>query len=220
MKYLTFSIILLFISIVATAQTNDPKAEAILNNLSEKAKEYKTIEASFTFTQIDKKADEKISQEGEVKVDGDKFMLVLGDYQIFNDGITTWTYDSDLDEATKDLTEDVRDPDSPSFSEMLTMWEDGFSYSFESEKTVGGIVYQIVNLYPTKDNDKPFHTAKLTIDKKKSEIVKIMLLGKDGIDYIYEISSFKVNAPLSESTFTIDLKALNIDEADVIDNTL
>lgn len=219
MRYLTFTILFLLISTFAIAQNNDPKAEAILNNLSEKAGTYTTIEASFTFTQHDKKADETSTQSGEIKVEGDKFMLVLGDYQIYNDGIITWTYDSDLNEATKDLTEDVRDPDSPSFSEMLTMWEEGFSYSFESEKTVGGITYQIVNLYPNKDNDKPFHTAKLTIDKKKVEIVKIMLLGKDGIDYIYEISDFKVNTTLSESTFTIDLKGLKIDDADVIDNT-
>lgn len=220
MKYLTITLALFLSSIFTFAQSNDPKAELILNNLSEKAEGYKTIEASFTFTQHDKKADETITQEGEVKVEGEKFMLILGDYQIYNDGLITWTYDSDLNEATKDLTEDVRDPDSPSFSEMLTMWETGFSYSFESEKTIGGISYQIVNLYPTKDNEKPFHTAKLTIDKKKSEIVKIMLLGKDGIDYIYEISNFKVNTPLSESTFTIDLKGLNIDAADIIDNTL
>jgi len=220
MRNLTFTILIFLISTLSIAQNNDPKAEAILNNLSEKANTYTTIEATFTFTQHDKKADETSTQNGEIKVEGDKFMLILGDYQIYNDGVITWTYDSDLNEATKDLTEDVRDPDSPSFSEMLTMWEEGFSYSFESEKTVGGITYQIVNLYPTKDNDKPFHTAKLTIDKKKVEIVKIMLLGKDGIDYIYDISDFKVNTTLSESTFTIDLEGLNVDDADVIDNTL
>ena len=220
MRNLTFTILIFLISTLSIAQNNDPKAEAILNNLSEKANTYTTIEATFTFTQHDKKADETSTQNGEIKVEGDKFMLILGDYQIYNDGVITWTYDSDLNEATKDLTEDVRDPDSPSFSEMLTMWEEGFSYSFESEKTVGGITYQIVNLYPTKDNDKPFHTAKLTIDKKEVEIVKIMLLGKDGIDYIYDISDFKVNTTLSESTFTIDLEGLNVDDADVIDNTL
>jgi outer membrane lipoprotein-sorting protein len=220
MKYFIITLIYLLIGFGTIAQTIDPKAEAILNKLSEKAKNYKTVEASFTFTQRDKKADETSTQKGEVKVEGEKYMLILGDYQIFNDGTLTWTYDSDLNEATKDYTEDVKDPDSPSFSEMLTMWENGFSYAFEEEKTVGGVTYQIVNLYPTKDNDKPFHTAKLTIDKKKSEIVKIILLGKDGIDYIYEITSFKVNTSLSASTFTIDLKALNIDDADVIDNTL
>ncbi len=39
--------------------------------------------------------------------------------------------------------------------------------AFEEEKTIGGITYQVINLYPTKDQDKPYHTAKITVDKKK-----------------------------------------------------
>lgn len=220
MKIIYSTLTLIFIAFVSIAQTNDPKAEAILNKLSAKAKTYTTVEAVFTFTQQDKKAEETVIQEGMVKVKDEKFMLVLGDFQIYNDGIITWTYDSDLGEATKDLTEEVRDPDSPSFSEMLTMWESGFSYQFEEEKTIGGITYQVINLYPIKGEDKPYHTAKLTINKQKEEVVKIMLLGKDGIDYIYELTDFKVNTPLDESTFTIDLKTLGLSDADIIDNTL
>ena len=125
-----------------------------------------------------------------------------------------------MNEATKDFTEDVRDPDSPTFSEMLTMWETGFSYQFDSESTINGITYQVINLFPTKGSDKPYHTAKITVNKNKEEIVKIMLLGKDGIDYIYDLTTFKVNVPLSEETFTPNLKALGLDDADIIDNTL
>lgn len=219
MKFFNLLLSFLFIASISYAQGNDPKAEAVLNKLSEKAKGYNSVEATFTFTQRDKKEDETSTQNGSVKVKGEKFMLILGDYQIYNDATITWTYDSDLGEATKDYTEDVRDPDSPTFSEMLTMWDEGFNYQFDSEKTVGGVTYQIINLFPTADNDKPYHTAKITIDKKKEEIVKIILLGKDGIDYTYEITDFKVNTNLPDATFTIDLKGLGINESDIIDNT-
>ena len=220
MKIIYSTLTFFFIAFISLAQTNDPKAEAILNKLSAKAKTYKTVEAVFTFTQQDKKAEETNIQEGFVKVKDEKYMLVLGDFQIYNDGIITWTYDSDLSEATKDLTEEVKDPDSPSFSEMLTMWESGFSYKFEEEKTIGGTTYQVINLYPIKGEDKPYHTAKLTINKQKEEVVKIMLLGKDGIDYIYELTEFKVNNPLPDATFTPDIKALGLSDSDIIDNTL
>lgn len=220
MKKLYSTITLVLFAFISFAQTNDPKAEAVLNKLSEKAKTYKTVEATFTFTQIDKKAEEESVQEGSVKVKDEKYVLILGDFQIYNDGTITWTYDSDLNEATKDFTEDVRDPDSPTFSEMLTMWETGFSYQFDSESTINGITYQVINLFPTKGSDKPYHTAKITVNKNKEEIVKIMLLGKDGIDYIYDLTTFKVNVPLSEETFTPNLKALGLDDADIIDNTL
>jgi outer membrane lipoprotein-sorting protein len=220
MKNIYSTIILVLFAFISFAQTNDPKAEAVLNKLSEKAKTYKTVEASFTFTQIDKKAEEESIQEGKVKVKDEKYVLILGDFQIYNDGTITWTYDSDLNEATKDFTEDVRDPDSPTFSEMLTMWETGFTYQFDSESTLNGVTYQVINLFPTKASDKPYHTAKITVNKNKEEIVKIMLLGKDGIDYIYDLTTFKVNVPLSEDTFTPNLKALGLDDADIIDNTL
>ena len=205
MKRIYISLLSLLFAFNTLSQTEkDKKAEEILNALSEKAKTYKTIEATFTFTQEDKKADDITTQEGEVKVKDEKFALILGDYQIYNDGNITWTFDSDINEATKDLTEDVQDPDSPTFSEMLTMWEKGFKYKFDSEETVNGKTYQVINLYPENTEEKTYHTAKITIDKAKQEIVKIILLGKDGINYIYEIKSFKVNSDLPDNTFTFD----------------
>ena len=220
MKIIPTTLTLFLIAFISFGQANDPKAEAVLSKLSAKAKTYNTVEAVFIFTQEDKREEEKTTQDGMVKVKGEKYMLVLGDFQIYNDGVITWTYDSDLNEASKDLTENVRDPDSPTFSEMLTMWETGFTYQFESENTIGGVTYQIINLFPTDREDKPYHTAKITIDKQKEEIVKIILLGKDGIDYMYELTEFKVNTTITDDTFTINLKELGVDDADVIDNTL
>lgn len=219
MKNIFTTLVILLLAFNTFSQTDkDKKAEEILNELSEKAKTYNTIAATFTFTQEDKKADDVTTQEGEVKVKDEKFSLILGDFQIYNDGNITWTFDSDLNEATKDLTEDVKDPDAPTFREMLTMWEKGFKYKFESEKTVDGKTYQVINLYPENSTEKTYHTAKLTIDKAKKEIVKIILLGKDGINYTYEIKTFKVNIDLPESTFTFDPKKHS--GCDVIDNVL
>jgi outer membrane lipoprotein-sorting protein len=219
MKKLFISLfILLFITNAFCQTEKDKKAEKILNALSEKAKTYKTIEAAFIFTQTDLKAGEETIQEGQVKAEGEKFALVLGDYQIYNDGNITWTFDADMNEATKDLTEDVRDPDSPTFNEMLTMWESGFKYKFDSEKTVNGKTYQVIDLYPENTEEKTYHTAKLTIDKAKQEIVKIILLGKDGINYAYEIKSFKVNTDIPENTFTFDPS--KHPDCEVIDNIM
>jgi outer membrane lipoprotein-sorting protein len=219
MKKVYITLLILIFTTNAFCQTdNDKKAEKILNALSEKAKGYKTIEATFIFTQTDLKAGEESIQEGEVKAEGEKFALILGDYQIYNDGVITWTFDADMNEATKDLTEDVRDPDSPSFSEMLTMWEKGFKYKFDSEATVNGKTYQVINLYPENTEEKTFHTAKLTIDKAKQEVVKVFLLGKDGINYAYEIKSFKVNIDLPENTFVFDPS--KHPDCEVIDNVM
>ena len=217
-KIFTTLLVLLISTSLFSQEPKDKKAEEILNKLSEKAKTYNTIEATFTFTQEDLKADDVSNQDGAVKVEGEKFALTLGDYQIFNDGTITWTFDSEMNEATKDLTEEVQDPDSPTFSEMLTMWEKGFKYKFDSEETIDGKVYQIINLYPEKGEEKTYHTAKLTIDKSKLEIYKIVLLGKDGINYTYTIKSFNVNIDFSSETFTFDPSKHS--GCEVIDNVL
>ena len=78
MKRIYISLLILLFAFNAFSQTDkDKKAEEILNALSEKAKTYKTIEATFTFTQEDKKADDRTTQEGEVKVKDEKFVLIL-----------------------------------------------------------------------------------------------------------------------------------------------
>jgi len=214
----TLLFFVLFVFTTFAQDSKDPKAEAILNSLSAKAKTYKSIEATFSIVQEDLQAEETTEQKGQVKVMGDKYALKLDNFEVYNNGEITWTFDSDMNEATRDLTEDVKDPDSPTFSEMLTLWENGYKYAFESEKTIDGVTYDIINLYPNKDNEKPYHTAKLTIDKNKNEIVKIILIGKDGVNYIYEINSFKVNETFPESTFTFD-KSKHPD-CDIIDNVM
>ena len=79
-KIILTSLSIFLIASFAFAQENDPKAEAVLNKLSAKAKTYTTMEADFSFTQNDKKADETSIQDGMVKVKGEKYMLVLGDF--------------------------------------------------------------------------------------------------------------------------------------------
>lgn len=219
MRKILLSFIFASLLINLPAQSDkDKKAEVVLNRLSEKAKTYQTIEASFVFIQNDRTADEKTTQNGKIKVDGEKFALELGGYEVYNDGEITWSFDEDMNEATRALTADVQDPDSPTFNEMLTLWETGYKYEFVEEKTVNGVVLQVINLYPDHENEKSYHTAKLTIDKKKEEIVKIKLLGKDGIDYSYEIKSFKVNLKFPPETFTFNKESHP--GCDIIDNVM
>jgi outer membrane lipoprotein-sorting protein len=215
----TILILMVLIPVGLAAQTEkDPKAESILNRLSEKAQTYSTIHADFAFTQEDLKAGEKTVQEGNVIVSEEKFALTLGEFRVYNDGEITWTYDAELNEATKDLTEDVRDPDAPTFKEMLTLWEEGYKYKFKEELQTGGKTIQVIDLYPQKGNEKTYHTARLSIDKSKEEIVQILLLGKDGINYTYEIKSFQVNQPVKDSDFTFSPK--KFPGCEIIDNVM
>ena len=64
---------------------------------------------------------------------------------------------------------------------------------------------QIINLYPVKANEKPYHTIKLSIDKSKKQIQMITIVGKEGDNYIYDIISFTANPTTKDSDFKFPL---------------
>jgi outer membrane lipoprotein carrier protein len=52
-----------------------------------------------------------------------------------------------------------------------------------------------------------FHTAVLTIDKKKKQIVSLKILGKDGMDITYAIKNFQANSEIPDNTFVYNKKS-------------
>ena len=63
---------------------------------------------------------------------------------------------------------------------------------------------QIINLYPVKANEKPYHTIKIAVDKSKKQIQTITVVGKDGDNYIYDIINFTANPKIKDSDFKFD----------------
>ena len=87
----------LFFSSPALAQ--DP--DALLSQLSDKAQTYKAYEIAYTSTLVDLKNDFELTQDGTVQIEGDRFLLNLGDYIIYCDGETVWFLERPVAEATR-----------------------------------------------------------------------------------------------------------------------
>ena len=79
-------------------------ADALLNKLSEKAQSFKAYEIAYTSTLVDLKNDFELSQQGIVQIEGDRFHLDLGDYVIYCDGETVWTFEPEMNECYIDDT--------------------------------------------------------------------------------------------------------------------
>ncbi|MGB1031583.1 MAG: LolA family protein, partial [Flavobacteriales bacterium] len=67
-------------------------AEEVLGELSQKAKSYTSIKASYTSRLIDNISGVDIPSKGTVTTKGEKYRLDTGDYLIISDGETMWTY--------------------------------------------------------------------------------------------------------------------------------
>lgn len=175
-------------------------ADALLTKLSEKAQNYGTISASYTSELVDLKSDFKENLEGKIIIDGVKFNLDLGDYIIISDGITVWTYDTQSNDCYVDdaeiLIEDGMDP-----SKIFTIWEDNFRTEWKGRMLVNGKDCVQVNLYPSVDEDKAYHTLQLFIDDVAMEIVRLIVKGRDGADTEYNISKFETGVNIPDDTF-------------------
>jgi outer membrane lipoprotein-sorting protein len=199
------SIITALFLIAFAAEQNDPRAKKILDDLSAKTKTYTTLVADFTITTENKKEKTSETQKGKISIKGKKYKLELQDQIIICDNATVWSVLQDSKEIQiNDVGTRAKDgaitPDN-----IFTIYETGFKNEFvKEEMQKSGAIYQYIKLFPIDTKKRNFHTALLTIDKKKQQIVSMKVMGKDGNDITYAIKSFQTNIKLDEASFSCD----------------
>jgi len=178
-------------------------ANALLGKLSEQAKSYGSIEATYTSIMVDKMSDFEATQAGTIYVDGNKYSLDIGDYLIISDGETIWTYEPAVNDCYVDdaemMAEEGMDP-----SKLFTIWEDDFKNEWKGTVDLNGESVVQINLYPLAGDEKPFHTIQLFINEKDLELRRAVVKGREGTDVTYYVNSFKPQAEVPASTFTFD----------------
>src|SRR5436189_4766911 len=127
--------ILLFASLVvlglsASAQ-DDPKSKAIMDRLMAQAKTWTSFEADFTSRLQSTKDHLDLQQEGNMKVKGKKFRLLLDKNTLINDGTTLYTYSPESNEVT--LTDPAEMDQELDPSKLFTQYEKGFKSKFVEE---------------------------------------------------------------------------------------
>ncbi len=213
MKKIILTILVSIMSFIsAFAQEQDPKAKVILDDLSKTTKSYKTITSDYIFTIINKDKKQTEKQTGKVLVKGGKFKLEIPGNTIVCDGKTIWAHNKDANEVTiKNFDSNNEDQLNP--SKIFTMYETGYKYKYDKEEKIGTIACHVIILYPSvKPEKKKFHTVKLYVDKTKKQLVKLVMVMKDGTTQGYEIKTFKPNADIADNFFVFDLKPFKSDQ--------
>ena len=189
---------LLAAALLCSSPALSQNADQLLNALSEKAQTYKAYEISYVSQLVDLKNDFELTQEGTVQIDGDRFFLNLGDYHIYSDGETVWTYEPELNDCYVDDTETMKE-DGMDPSKLFTVWEDDFKREWKGRQTVEGRDCAHINLYAAED--KPYHTLQVFIDDKAMEIVRIVMKGREGSDVTYTVKSFSTTLEVKPNMF-------------------
>lgn len=185
----------------ATAQV-DAKAKAILDKVSKITKTYKTVTVDFSMV-ISSPDGSPIKQKGKAMMKGDKYFLTLPDQDIYNDGKTVSTYIKEDNECYVSNVEDM-ESDMVQPSELLTIWEKGFTYKYSKELTFAGKKVHEIILYPKNKKKSKYHTIIIRIDKVKNEVVYAHIKGKDGVHMKYTLSKLIKNTPISDAKFVFD----------------
>jgi outer membrane lipoprotein carrier protein len=192
--------ILFLIGISLYAQ-QDPEAKKILDRVSEKNKQYTTIQSDFELSIENRREDITTSNKGSIKIKGQKYYLESPGTKVYFDGNTLWTYMEDVKEVS------ISEPDKSSgdFLENPTMIFDFYTRDFKYRlvgevKLDAGWMYEI-DLFPI-DLDQPYSRFKIFITRDSEEIYKVSAIGKDGVDYTATIKNTKYNLPLNDEIFT------------------
>ena len=183
--------------------------------MSEKAKTYTAYEISYTSTLVDLKNDFELTQEGSVQIEGDRFHLDLGDYVIYCDGQSVWTFEPEMNECYLDDMETMRE-EGMDPSQLFTVWEEDFRREWMGRAQIGDKDCAHVNLYAGED--KPYHTLQLFIDDSALEIVRIVMKGREGSDVTYTVTSFSTSLEVKPGMFTFP--ADKHPGVDLIDNRI
>jgi len=201
MKIINLLLLSLLIPTATIAQ--DAKAKAILDELSKKTKTYSSMQAQFEYQMLNEKDGINETQSGKLLSKGDKYRLNIAGQVVISDGNKVWTVLTDAEEVQlSEVPEEDEAGEYISPNNILTLWEKGFKYKYNSEKQLDGETVDVIDLYPIEAKEKSYHTIKLYVKKDRSGVLKIEIKGKDGTDYIYSIKEFKVNQTVTDQKFS------------------
>ncbi|MDP1624094.1 MAG: outer membrane lipoprotein carrier protein LolA [Bacteroidales bacterium] len=193
------TILSLFSTCLAFSQTKDLKAATLLEEVSNKAKSYKSIKVDFSFSMENTKAGIKEEKTGTLLVSGDKYKMSVAGQTVMCDGKTIWTYIKESNEVQINVLENKDDALTP--SKLLTSYNS--NYKSKIIKSPDPSV-ESVELIP--NTGKNFTKAILGIDKAKKQIKSFILYDKSGNTFTYRIKTYLTDVPVADADFTFDVK--------------
>ncbi|MFN5224821.1 MAG: LolA family protein [Bacteroidota bacterium] len=181
--------------------TKDPKAQAILKEVSAKFKATKSLSASFKVTTLDQKTKKSDSRSGSIVLKGNKYKLMLAGQEIYCDGKSAWTYLKEANEVQISGADDKTNGISP--TNIFTIYEKGFSSKYIGETKVDNVAVHHIELVPD-DAKKPYFKIQVYINKTDKIITSAKIFEKNGTHITYSVEKIKLNVDAPDNVFAFD----------------
>ncbi len=187
------------------SSTSDPAAKAILEKLRTKYEAYQSIEADFNLI-IEIPEEAKEVQKGNLAQQGDKYRLELEHQAIYSDGKTLWVFWKNNNEVQINNVDDFEEEEDELLSpkDLLRVYEkENFTYALVNDGYENGRAIQQIEFKPL-DKDSEYAKMRVTIDKKKNQVIRIKAFSKDSSRYTLEVTKFKPNLSYKAADFVFN----------------
>lgn len=203
MKFYSFIVLFFFtFSSFNSHAQRDPKADEILNGVSDKFKSLKALKANFKIIIENSKDKSTDSQSGTIVIKGNKYKLTMSDQEIICDGKNVWTYLKDANEVQVNENTDNQD-NTLSPTNIFTIYEKGYKSKYMGEKNLNGKFIQIIELVPV-NTKKSFFKIQLQINKSEKMLVYAKIFDRSGRNIIYNVDKLLQNPETSDQLFTFN----------------
>jgi outer membrane lipoprotein-sorting protein len=194
-------ILLLLVSSFSGFSQVDQKAKSILDQVSERTKNYSSITASFQFIMENAEVDIYELSEGNLVIQGNSFKLNISGIEIFSDGKSQWTFMKDANEVNiSDAASQEEGAINP--ATIFTIYEHGFKNTYLGEYTSGAIKTHKIELIPTEKNE--FSRVIIEIDQKSLQIMGAVMYGVDNNLYSIKVKNMDTTKTYPTSTFVFN----------------
>lgn len=180
-----------------------PLGKDLIKSFSEKMQSYQTIQADFSFTLENLQEGISDTHKGKLSFKGKKYFLDLMGMEVYFDGTTKWQFIPEANEVTISKPTSLEGGFLEDPTQIFSDYEKDFKSKFVGEKVEKGVSLYEVELYP-EDISVQYTIIKIVFKKQNLEPVSIKYQGKDGINYIINVSRFKANTAVRDQEFTFD----------------
>lgn len=208
-----YILLILILNTLVIFSQNDPKAEELLNKVSENIKGYESMYININHNLSN--LEEDIDQTNKVSFvkKGTKYNVKWNNITFIYDGEKLFTINPDDEEVTVS-TEDLDEESTITPNKILTFFEDGYEFKMDITQDVTVLDYyeqrtrkllQYIKLIPI-DSESEIDYILLAVEKKNNRIYKSIEKGKNGTTTTYTITSFEVDLPLDDDLFLFNKK--------------
>lgn len=182
---------------------NDPAAKAILDRVSTKYQSYNTLEVDFSLSIVSKVDGLNETMKGYVWLKGQKYRVNTDDVEIICDNVKRWMI---LKGDQKEVQINFYEPDANNIespSQLFTIYKSNYYYRLDGKESLDGKQMTRIQLVPINAKESPYSYVYLLIDAEDI-IRKARIVGKDGVEYNWQIVKFAPNTKIDDSKFTFN----------------